>query len=280
MDTRFLLVPYDSGQRGVRMGAGPEHLCESGLQKHLVEQGHTVESKTIEAGALNWRAEVQTSFELMRLVAGQVREARTAGRFPLVLSGNCLSAVGVIAGLGEETGAIWIDAHGDFNSPQTTTSGFLDGMTLATATGRCWMELANSIEGFAPVPEKAVVLLGARDLDPGEGAALARSQIVCLGADASLEAIEAVLHTVGGMMQSFYVHFDLDSLDPSVGRANGYSARGGYTREKLQELLTAIVRILPVRALTIASYDPSYDESGNVCATAFQAATTVLAGAK
>ncbi len=278
MDTRLLLVPYDSGQRGVRMGAGPEHLCEIGLQQHLVEQGNAVDTKTIEAGALNWRAEVQTSFELMRLVAEQVGEARAAGRFPLVLSGNCLSAVGVIAGLGEETGAIWIDAHGDFNTPQTTTSGFLDGMTLATATGRCWVELANSIPGFAPVPESAVVLLGARDLDPGERAALARSQIVRLSADATLEAIEPVLTTVGEKMKKFYVHLDLDSLDPTEGRANGYAARGGYTRANLQRLLTAIVSILPVHALTLASYDPSYDHNGAVAATAFKAAATVLGG--
>ncbi len=168
MEIRLLLVPYDSGQRNVRMGAGPEHLCAAGLEKHLAAQGHQVDSEVIEPASRNWRAEVQTSFELMRAIAKHVRAARTARRFPVVLSGNCLAAVGVIAGLGPGTGVIWIDAHGDFNTPQTTTSGFLDGMTLATATGQCWGELAHSIEGFEPVPENAVVLLGARDLDPGE----------------------------------------------------------------------------------------------------------------
>ena len=168
MEIRLLLVPYDSGQRNVRMGAGPEHLRAAGLEKHLAAQGHRVDSEVIEPASLNWRAEVQTSFELMRTVAEHVRAARIAKRFPVVLSGNCLAAVGVIAGLGAGTGVLWIDAHGDFNTPQTTTSGFLDGMTLATATGQCWGELARSIEGFQPVPDNAVVLLGARDLDPGE----------------------------------------------------------------------------------------------------------------
>ena len=128
MEIRLLLVPYDSGQRNVRMGAGPEHLCAAGLEKHLAAQGHQVDSEVIEPASRNWRAEVQTSFELMRVVANHVRAARTARRFPVVLSGNCLAAVGVIAGLGPGTGVIWIDAHGDFNTPQTTTSGFLDGM--------------------------------------------------------------------------------------------------------------------------------------------------------
>ena len=260
------------------MGAGPERLCEAGLAKHLTDLGHTVVTETVEPASGHWRAEVQTSFELMRSVAEQVRATRAAGSFPVVLSGNCLAAVGVIAALGDETGVLWIDAHGDFNTPQTTMSGFLDGMTLATATGRCWVELARSIEGFAPVPERAIVMLGVRDLDPGEATALARSEIVRLGAEAGPETIEPVLQKLAGTQKKFYVHLDLDSLDPSVGQANGYSVKGGYTRENLEQLLSLIVRTLPVAALTIASYDPAYDSDGAVGATAFQAAASVVGG--
>ena len=278
MEIRLLLVPYDSGQRNVRMGAGPERLRAAGLAEHLAAQGHLVDAQVIEPASINWRAEVQTSFELMRAVGEQVRAARAAGRFPLVLSGNCLAAVGVIAGLGAETGVFWIDAHGDFNTPQTTMSGFLDGMTLATATGRCWMELARRIEGFAPVPDKAVVLLGARNLDPGEAAALARSEIVRLSAESAPNDLEPVLQSLAPTMERFYIHLDLDALDPSEGRANGYSVRGGFSNKNLQMLLAAIAGRLPVKALTIAGYDPVYDHDGAVCATAFEAATTVLAG--
>ena len=79
-------------------------------------------------------------------------------------------------------------------------------------------------------------------------------------------------------MERFYVHLDLDALDPSVGRANGYSARGGFLSDDLQTLLSTIAEHLPVEALTIASYDPSYDVDGAVCATAFQASAALLAG--
>jgi arginase len=278
MEIRLLLVPYDSGQRNVRMGAGPEHLRAAGLEKHLAAQGHQVDSQVIEPATLNWRAEVQTSFELMRAVSEQLRAARAAGRFPLVLSGNCLAAVGVIAGLGPQTGAVWIDAHGDFNTPQTTMSGFLDGMTLATATGRCWVELARSIDGFEPVADKAVVLLGARDLDPGEGAALARSEIVRLSVESAPNEIERVLHSLAPTIEKFYIHLDLDALDPKEGRANGYAARAGFLNETLQQLLAKISSHLPVEAVTIAGYDPSYDAEGKVCAIAFEAATTLCAG--
>ncbi len=276
MDTTLILVPYDSGQRSVRMGAGPEHLLNSGLKEHLLKQGHTAESRIIEPAAQSWRAEVQTSFELMRAVAESVRAARTANSFPIILSGNCNAAIGVIAGLGSRPGVVWLDAHGDFNTPQTTMSGFLDGMTLATATGRCWVELARTIEGFEPVPENAVVLLGARDLDPGEETALARSKIVRLSAHASTIGLEPVLQSLKREIAQCYLHFDLDALDPTEARANSYSARGGFSRENVQRVLATIANNLPVKALTIAGYDPSFDTDGAVCATAFDAISTVL----
>jgi arginase len=276
MDTRLLLVPYDSGQRSVRMGAGPEHLRDSGLQEKLTAQGHSVEIEVIEPMPHSWRAEVQTSFELMRAVANHVRRARAAGRFPVVLSGNCNAAIGVIAGLGSGTGIVWLDAHGDFNTPQTTMSGFLDGMSLATVTGRCWMELARSIEGFEPVPEQSVVLLGARDLDPGEEAALARSKVVRLSAPAAKIGIEPVLQSLAREATQFYLHLDLDALDPSEGRANSYAARGGFLRADMQAVLSTIGKDLRLKALTVAGYDPSYDKDGSVRATAFDAISTVL----
>ena len=278
MEIRLLIVPYDSGQRNVRMGAGPDHLRTAGLEAHLTAQGHQIDVQVIESASMKWQAEVQTSFELMRAVAEQVRAARAAGRFPIVLSGNCLSAVGVIAGLGPQTGVMWIDAHGDFNTPQTTTSGFLDGMTLATATGRCWTELANSIEGFEPVPDNAVVMFGTRDLDPGEGPALDRTKIVRLKAGASLGEIEPALQTIGQTLDKFYIHLDMDALDPAEGRANGFAARNGFSNEKLQELLATLASQLPIEALTIASYDPAFDTEGRVCAIALEAAGTVLTG--
>jgi len=79
-------------------------------------------------------------------------------------------------------------------------------------------------------------------------------------------------------MNKFYVHLDMDALDPSVGRANGYSARGGFSNENLQSLLSTVASHLPVEALTLASYDPSFDTDGKVGASAFESATTLLAG--
>ncbi len=276
MDVRLLLVPYDSGQRGVRMGAGPERLCEDGLKKHLVRQGHSVDEQTIEPVSSGWRAEVQTSFELMRAVAEHVRAARGAGRFPLVLSGNCNAAIGAIGGLGAGTGVIWLDAHGDFNTPQTTTSGFFDGMTLATVTGRCWVEMARRIEGFEPVPDQDVVLIGAHDLDPGEEVALARSKIVRLNVKNALAEIEPILETLAQTTKKIYLHLDLDALDAAEGRANSFAVPNGFSRQNLEALVATAARLVPIEAMTIASYDPTFDPEKTVRDLAMQSASLVL----
>src|SRR2546423_13798265 len=102
----------------------------------------------------------------MRMLSTAVRETREASRFPIVLAGNCNTAVGTLAGLGaESTGVAWFDAHGDFNTPETTTSGFLDGTAVAIITGRCWTQLACTVPEFAPIADERVCLIGTREVD-------------------------------------------------------------------------------------------------------------------
>ena len=88
MNIQLLLVPYDSGNRGVRMGAGPEKLLEAGLEQTLRDGGHTVHTRIAELAPDSWHAEIQSSFELMRMLSVAVREAREAGRFPIILAGT------------------------------------------------------------------------------------------------------------------------------------------------------------------------------------------------
>src|SRR4051812_11862552 len=134
-------VPYDSGHRALRMGAGPEHLLSNGMEDALAATGREIRSEVLEVPPPS-RVEIATAFELFGMLARRVQEATATGRFPLVLSGNCNAAVGVIAGLAgassqEEVGLVWFDGHADFNTPETTTSGFLDGMGLSMAVAHC-----------------------------------------------------------------------------------------------------------------------------------------------
>ena len=268
---RLLLVPYDSGQRNVRMGAGPlcaaprEAPCRSGTSGRF-----RVIMKPRGIGGPKSRR-----LRAMRSVAKHVRAARTAEDFPRPVRELSPRSALSEARLGDRGDLDRCARRLQYSS--NDHERFLDGMTLATATGQCW-ESWHSVEGFEPVPENAVVLLGARDLDPGEVSALARSQIIRLSVEAAKTSLAPVLQSISSTMERFYVHLDLDALDPSVGRANGYAARGGFLSHDLQTLLSTIAEHLPVEALTIASYDPSYDGDGAVCAAAFEASAALLSG--
>src|SRR5256885_7282241 len=160
------------------MGAGPEALLNQGLLEALRTAGHTVHVRIAELDPGQWQAEIQSSFELMRMLATAVREACAGSRFPIILAGNCNTAVGTLAGLGMDSiGVAWFDAHADFNTPETTTSGFLDGTAVSIISGRCWTQLARTVEGFSPIADERICLIGAHDIDSLENELLEHSSV-------------------------------------------------------------------------------------------------------
>lgn len=279
MDIQLLLVPYDSGQRGWRCGAGPEHLIRAGLPAHLERQGHAVTAiHVIEDNTAYQPAEIRTAFELARRLAGAVRSARTAGHFPLVLSGNCNTAVGTLSGLTPARRAtFWFDAHGDCNTPETTTSGFLDGMGLAMTMGLCWHHLGVSVPGFQPVAAEATFLLGARDLDPPEAALLRESAITTIPADQIPEGLSAVLATAPLANALGYLHLDVDVLNPDAGQGNELQAQTGLSLSQLIAAVSLIRARVPLGAATVASYSPEDDCDQAVCRAAFAAIDAIVA---
>ena len=277
----LLVVPYDSGRREWRMGKGPERLIDAGLVSRLSAVGYDVECSVVGPESDAPPAEIATAFELMRLVAVRVRAALAAGRFPLVLSGNCNTAPGTLAGLSPHPRAVfWFDAHGDVNTPETTTSGFLDGMALATAMGWCWRQMAEAIPGFEPVSEAAVLLLGARDFDPPEMERLSRSEVRLLSPESLRSSrLEDELEGFRPAMPAGYVHCDLDVLDPSQGQANPFPVPSGMSVGEVERTIAAIGRAIPVRAAALAAYAPEYDADGRVAEAALRIAESILAAA-
>ncbi len=263
MRLTLLAVPWDSGHRGVRMGAGPLHLVERGLPGHLEERGHDVVVEEIAPESDGMRAEVSTAFALQRRLADRVRVARERGRLPVVLAGNCNTAVGTVAGVGADGLAVfWFDAHGDLNTPETTTGGFLDGMAVAILTGRCWRALAARTSGFAAVADERVVLVGARDLDPPERELLDTAAITLAPPSSMIAMLDATLARLRGEARGAYVHLDLDVLDAEHGRVNSYAATGGPSPAEVAAALRRIAGALPVRAVTLSALDPAADPSG------------------
>ncbi len=280
MRVSLILVPYDSGLRGERLGAGPERVLDAGLERRLAAAGHQSRVQVAEAPAGSWQAEIGTAFALARAVAELVRDARAGGAFPLVLSGNCgPAALGATAGLGGPPAVAWFDAHGDFNTPETTVGGFLDGMCLATLTGHCWTQLAAGIPGFQPVPETSVALIGARDLDPLEAAALERSAIRRIGVGQLRGHLPGALAALQGAVPSVYLHLDLDVLDPSEGRVNPYAAPHGPKRAEIEWAMGAIGAALPLHAASLTAYDPGSDVDGRVSEAAVSLAAVLVEAA-
>ena len=267
MKVQIIQVPYDSGHRSRRMGRGPEHWIEKGLVQALQRERHEVSVETLESPT-EFQAEVQTQFALYALVARQVTAARQKDAFPLVLSGNCGASLGVIAAAqNKRLGVIWFDAHGEFNTPETTTTGFLDGMGLAIATGRCWKTLAESIPGFAPIPGSRIVLIGGRDFDEGERERLEGAGVTVLDASSVKQigmstSLDSTLRSLLGSVEDVHLHLDLDALNPEEAPANGWLTEGGLRVNEMMEAIRYIKDRRKVTSATIASYDPSYDKDG------------------
>lgn len=256
MNICVLVANYDSGHYCMRMGRGPDWLFESGLRPLLTGLGHNLMREEITISDPH-PAEIKTAFALCRAVAEQVRACRSKGYFPLVLSGNCNIAVGAISGCGcQNTGIVWFDAHGESTTPDTTNSGFLDGMGISILTGQCWHNLALTIPGFNPVAGRRVLLVGSRDLESAELALLDRVGVSRIGASEDLGShVEALTHEIDGV----YLHLDLDVLDPAVGVANQWATSGGLTLEAMKQAVKSIQRVTRIKGFGIASYDPDVD---------------------
>jgi arginase len=280
MRVQVLAVPYDSGVRGVRMGLGPEHLLGRGLAAMLAKRGHEVTVEIVEILAASPPLEVGGAFQLNRLLAARVQAAVAAGLFPVVLAGNCNTAAGTLAGIGPEgTGVLWFDSHADLNTPETTGSGFFDGMALAMITGRCWSTLSAAIPGFVPVPDGKVVLAGARDLDPAEEALLAVSGFGVVPAGSlrgDAEELGQALSRLAARVRRVYVHLDLDVLDRDEAPANQFAAPDGPTVGAMADVLRVAAATIPVAALAIAAYDPAFDPESRAADAAVTLVGTVL----
>jgi arginase family enzyme len=163
---------------------------------------------------------------------GQVDDALAGGRRAVLVASDCaagLTTLPAVAHHRPEARFLWLDAHGDFNTPETTASGFLGGMALAGACGRWDAGVAETVD-----PGR-VVLAGVRDLDPAEREELEASPVTVIGA-----SLETLVYTQNALDRApVFVHLDLDVLDPDAFPA-WMPAPGGLSPEKLYDLLEAV----------------------------------------
>lgn len=276
-DLQVIAVPYDSGHRSFRMGTGPEHLLDHGLAEALQSRQRGLDFSIIRPVS-DPPVEVAAAFEFDTLVSQEVHKTLSEGVFPLTLSGNCNTAVGTIAGAiagadSQGLGIVWFDGHADFQTPETTTTGFSDDQGLAIVTGHCWQAMSAMVPGFVPVAEEHVVLAGTSEIEPAEEARLGDSGVRLVDANVlreeGLDVLAVTLDALRDKVGRVYLHLDLDVLDPSkVGRANEFAPDGGLSAEELSTALSMVREHFIIAAAGIASYDVAFDADGRVLSTA------------
>ena len=214
-----------------------------------------VEPRTIGAGATArataWAHDLEAARGCLLEAGGQVEDALRAGRAPVLVGSDCsvaLTTLPTVARLRPDARVLWLDAHADFHTPQTTRSGFLGGMALAGACG-LWPT------GFGgAMPAERVVLAGVRDVEPTEREVLGASAVTIIGA-----SLETLVFTQNALDRAaVYVHVDLDVLDPAAFPA-WLPAPGGLSPDKLYDLLEAVAGESEVVGLEVTDVEAGED---------------------
>jgi arginase len=190
---------------------------------------------------------------------GQVDDALSGGNVPLLLAGDCSVALTTLPAVlrhRPEARVLWLDAHGDYNTPDTTESGFLGGMCLAGACGEWDAGLAE------PIPPERVALAGVRDLEDGERRLLEHSPATVIGAS-TVETLVAVKNALDGAPA--FIHLDLDVLDPEHFPAQ-FPAPGGLHPDKLYDLLDSVTEDCELIGLEVTAFEAPEDERARLAA--------------
>jgi arginase len=273
MRVDLVTVPYRYDERGEGLGAGPDALLAAGLPERLRAAG--IELTGPHEAHLDpaLQEEGRTALNIGRLGADTARLVTTArrnGDGALVLAGDDTAAIGVVSGLKQAAGAgaaigvVWIDAHGDFNTPETSFSGILAGMPvaiLAGLAGPLWRDAAGLT---TPVETEQIVLAGVRELDEKEEALIRSTDVRVIPASELCDGDDfaQAIDRLALRCALLYLHVDLDVLDPRfVPSASTPSANG----LSVEELVTAMAKVLQtgkVAAVAISSLNPGAGARG------------------
>ena len=218
----------------------------------LARPGWELNKPTLPAGDKQTRMGV-----VHRALADLVAASLGSGRRPVSIAGDCCTAIGVAAGLqraGVDCKLIWFDAHGDFNTPKTSPSGFLGGMPLAMLAGRGDLTMPGAV-GLAPLSENRIILTDGRDLDPEESEMLMRSEVVHLG-----DPVGLIEFDLGD--DPLWVHFDVDVVALADSPAQNYPAEGGPAAAALQPVFAALAATGRLAAVSMSTWNPELDRDG------------------
>jgi arginase len=271
-------VPMDLGQgrRGVDMG--PSAIRYAGLDQRLHELGYSVtdegdltiktqEEQRIKDERAKYLPEIS---RVMKLLAQKVERSMNKQKFPLVLGGDHSIAIGTIGGVAayahkrkKKTGVLWIDAHGDFNTPATSPSGNIHGMPLAVCCGLGPKELISVGGAFRKVEPQNVAIIGLRSIDRKESDSLHKQglNLFTMG-DIDKHGIHRVMKKAFqkiGDVDFLHVSFDLDSVDPVYAPGVGTPVKGGLDYREAHLIMEMIADSGRMTSLEIVEVNPILD---------------------
>ncbi|MCD1296019.1 arginase [Methanocella sp. CWC-04] len=273
---RIVGVPLDLGanRRGIDMG--PDALRNDGLLQNIMELGIEVEDMgnvitpprpidPPENIKLRYYREVICACKKVR---DFVSESIDDDFLPLVIGGDHSISMGTTAALSkhyDRIGMLWIDAHGDFNTEETTISGNIHGMSFATSVGRGTKNLVGKMGVKTKVVEEKCVLIGARDLDPLEREELKKSKVTVLtmrGIDevGMCKVMKKALKIACEDVDALHVSFDLDVMDPVYAPGVGTPVQGGITYREAHLAMEMISDCNKLSSLEMVELNPILDK--------------------
>jgi arginase len=275
MQIDIIGVPIDLGadRRGVDMG--PSAIRYANLHQKLKELGHTLEDKgNIEVPILETCQIIDPKLKYLdcivpmgRRVAGAVATCIQGGRFPLVLGGDHSLSLGSVRGAArhQKLGLIWVDAHADFNTPETTPSGNIHGMPLAALCGIGDPRLLSLWDETPPVLDpRRVAILGARDLDSGEKQNLRAAGVMVQGMEqidrfGIVSVLEKAIDHISRDVDGLYLSIDMDALDPRHAPGVGTPVPGGLTYREAHLVCEVIAESGKLTGMEIVEVNPILD---------------------
>jgi arginase len=284
-------APLDlgAGRRGVDMG--PSAIRYAGLEERLAALGiDCVDAGNVAAAVAEATPEHDPRARFLpairatcERIAAQVGQALDDGRIPIVLGGDHSIALGTLGGLAARHGpgaVLWIDAHGDLNTPETTPSGNVHGMPLAAALGRGGPGFESPAWTLPAVEPGRVAVIGARALDPGERALIAELGLAVYSMSTldrrGIEAVVSEALELAAGAPFVHISLDMDGLDPDVAPGVGTAVRGGLTYREAHLALELVAESGLLCCLEIVEVNPILDRRNATAELAVELATSAF----
>ena len=286
--------PYSGSRSSAELSEGPDALETGGIKNILTKMECLVE-KISKAELTDEEKKEYGVWHRLGLANGHLSKIVSSNKknnlFTVGLLANCNSLMGMLAGLQHsgkgkrplKIGLVWIDAHGDFNTPETTLSGMLGGMPVAVSAGLCLTRLRIK-SGLDPaIPTKHIVMAGVRDTDPLEQELIDRSEIEMISVKDIKDLSPNIHHQMkrlSRLIDLIYIHIDMDVLEPDEVSGHSLTVPNGPTSNELAKALSLMFEYKKTAALGIASYPVKKDNDKKSLNAAFNLIIGAVKGLK